>query len=168
LLHGAWGSAFTLIFIAGASDALDGFLARSFKWQSKLGAFLDPLADKLLLIVVFVTLAYKEVIPNWLAVIVVSRDFLIILGAIIYHWVTRELRMSPLLISKANTAMQICFVLALMYHLAIDPIPESTLSILKYSVAATTLISGILYVIHWSRYTIKHFSEKQHHKNGAV
>ena len=160
LLHGAWGNAFVLIFIAGISDALDGYLARNFKWQSKLGAFLDPLADKLLMTVLFVCLAYKDIIPNWLAILVVSRDFIILLGAMIYHWVTRDLRMSPLLISKANTAMQICFVLALMYHLAIDPVTDIILNILQYGVAITTLLSGILYMIHWSRYTIRHLSEK--------
>ncbi|HIP94029.1 MAG TPA: CDP-alcohol phosphatidyltransferase family protein, partial [Leucothrix sp.] len=70
LLDEAWMSAFILIFIAGISDAFDGFLARAFHWQSKLGSMLDPIADKLLLVVIFVTLAYRDIIPNWLAIIV--------------------------------------------------------------------------------------------------
>ncbi|WP_299877527.1 CDP-alcohol phosphatidyltransferase family protein [uncultured Cocleimonas sp.] len=168
LLHAEWKNALILIFVAGISDAIDGFLARNYKWQSKLGGFLDPLADKLLLTVVFVTLAYKDIIPNWLAILVISRDLIILLGAIVYHWVTRELRMTPILISKINTTMQITFVLALMYHLAINPMTEPVLNILKYGVAITTLLSGIMYVIHWSRYTIKYLSKKQHNKNGAI
>ena len=81
LHYGDWSFAFVLIFIAGLSDALDGFLARTFSWQSNLGSFLDPIADKLLLIVIFVLLADKNIIPVWLTGLVVGRDILIVLGA---------------------------------------------------------------------------------------
>ena len=160
LQNEAWLNAFVLIFIAGVSDALDGFLARAFKWQSKLGSILDPLADKLLLIVIFVSLAYKGVIPNWLAILIVVRDFVILLGAITYHYLTRELKVSPLFSSKINTAFQIIFVLALMYHLAINPLSEDLFTLLQIGVTLTTLFSGISYVICWARYTIA-FQQKR-------
>ena len=80
LYNEAWMSAFILFFIAGISDGIDGFLARAFNWKSKLGAMLDPIADKLLLTVIFITLAYKGVIPVWLAALVVVRDIVIIIG----------------------------------------------------------------------------------------
>ncbi len=162
LQNEAWLSAFILIFIAGISDALDGFLARAFNWQSQLGSILDPLADKLLLIVIFVSLAYKGIIPNWLAVLVVTRDFVILFGAIIYQWLTRELKITPLFSSKVNTAFQIIFVLALMYHLAISSLSNSLLYVLQIGVATTTLFSGFSYVICWARYTMTYLQ-----KNGT-
>ena len=153
-------SAFILFFIAGVSDGIDGFLARAFNWKSKLGAMLDPIADKLLLTVIFITLAFKGVIPVWLAVLVVLRDIIIIIGAITYHWLTRELTMSPLFSSKINTALQISYVLVLIYHLAIAPVSEKLIYALQVGVAITILISGILYVIVWSRHTINFYKNK--------
>lgn len=153
--------AFILIFIAGISDAFDGFLARAFKWQSTLGSFLDPLADKLLLGVIFISLAYKGIIPNWLVILVITRDIIILLGAGFYQWMTQELNISPLFSSKINTALQIIFVLVIMYHLAIEPLPEAITLGLQLVVAFTTLLSGFLYVKYWLRYTISHVVEKR-------
>ncbi len=158
LHHESWRVALVLIFIAGLSDALDGFLARRFHWQSRLGSFLDPIADKLLLIVIFVSLAIKELIPIWLAVIVVARDAIIVSGAGYYQWKTHKLEMSPLISSKINTAMQVIFVLGLLFHLVVAPLPDSVLSTLKIAVALTTVISGVLYVLCWSRFCKSHRS----------
>ena len=168
LLHKeAWLSAFILIFIAGISDAIDGFLARAFRWQSHLGSILDPLADKLLLIVLFVSLASKGIIPVWLAALVVGRDVIILIGAIIFQWLTRDLKMSPLFSSKVNTALQIIFVLAVMYHLAVSQLSDSLIYTLQISVALTTLFSGFLYVIYWTRYTMDFFQNKSADKTVA-
>jgi len=164
LYNEAWSSAFVLIFIAGISDAIDGFLARAFKWQSKLGSFLDPLADKLLLGVIFISLAYKGVIPVWLVVLVIARDTLILMGAGFYQWITQELTMSPLFISKINTALQIIFVLAMMYHLAIATLPQQSIFVLQIAVAVTTLLSGILYVKYWIEYTMLYFADKKNNQ----
>ena len=153
--------AFILMFVAGVSDGLDGFLARAFKWQSKLGSFLDPLADKLLLGVIFIFLAYKEIIPGWLVVLVITRDIVIMMGAGFYQWVTHDLKMSPLFSSKVNTALQIIFVLAIMYHLAFTALPETLILVLQIAVAFTTLLSGILYVKCWVQYTKRHFAENE-------
>jgi len=150
LLSEDWAHALILIFIAGISDALDGFLARAFHWQSELGSILDPIADKLLLVIIFVTLAYRGVIPNWLAFLVIARDILILSGAISYQWLTQDLKIAPLLSSKINTALQIVFVLVLMYHLAVASLPQKPLFFLQIAVVITTLYSGLKYVICWS------------------
>ncbi len=160
LYNEAWMSAFVLFFIAGVSDGIDGFLARAYNWQSKLGSMLDPIADKLLLVVIFVTLSYKGVIPVWLTALVVLRDIVIIMGAMTYHWLTRELTITPLFSSKINTALQISYVLALIYHIAVAPLSESLLSALQTGVAITILFSGISYVITWSRHTINFYKKK--------
>ena len=106
--------------IAGLSDALDGFLARRFNWMSKLGATLDPLADKLLVAAMFVVFTIQEYIPLWVAIIVLGRDFVIIAGAGVYKLLYEEVEISPTFVSKANTAMQIIMLLALM--LSLQPI----------------------------------------------
>jgi len=157
LLHQkAWMGAFWLIVIAGFSDALDGFLARAFNWQSRLGAILDPIADKALLIFIFLSLAHKGMIPVWLAAIVVFRDIIILAGAISYRWVFKEIEISPLFISKINTAVQILFVFTIMYHLAFTgssywQIPGFVVNSLQKLVALTTIMSGVAYVVIWSR-----------------
>ncbi len=165
LYNEAWMSAFILFLIAGVSDGVDGFLARAFNWQSKLGSMLDPIADKLLLVVIFISLAYKGVIPVWLAALVVLRDIVIILGAMSYHRLTRNLKMTPLFSSKVNTAFQITFVLAIIYHLAIAPLSDTLLYMLQLGVTLTTLYSGISYVIRWSRHTIKFLADQKTEKN---
>lgn len=161
-----WISAFFLILVAGLSDALDGFLARAFKWQSRLGSILDPLADKLLLVTLFVLFAYKNIIPNWLAVLVIGRDFVILFGALSYYKLKKNLDIKPLLSSKINTAVQIIFSVTLMYHLAFSELPQKLLEGLLVAVAITTLLSGFMYVICWTRYTIEHIkNNKQEQHN---
>jgi cardiolipin synthase len=167
LYHEAWMNAFILFFIAGVSDGIDGFLARAFKWQSKLGSILDPIADKLLLTVIFVTLAYKGIIPVWFAMMVVARDIIILLGAMSYHWVTRELNITPLFSSKINTGLQISYVLALIYHMAISPLSETLLQVLQVGVAISILFSGISYVVTWTRLTIEFCSRNKTEENVA-
>lgn len=159
-----WLNAFVLILIAGLSDALDGFLARVFNWQSHLGSILDPLADKALLILIFMSLAEKGMIPLWLAVLVVSRDIIILFGAIAYQWMTNRLEMSPLFTSKINTALQILFVLLIMYHLAFATIAPLYIDSLQIAVAFTTVVSGLAYIMIWLGYTKKALNNKRQNK----
>ncbi len=161
LYQEAWGSAFILIFIAGISDAFDGYLARVNNWQSRLGSILDPLADKLLLVVIFIILAYKGKLPHWLMILVVSRDIIILIGAMVYQWITKELKMTPLFSSKVNTALQILFILMIMVHLAILPLPDTLLSVMQTIVAITTFVSGVFYIICWSGYCAKYLAEQK-------
>lgn len=102
-----WALAFFIFVAAGVSDGVDGFIARRFDMRSEFGAYIDPLADKALLVSIYVTLAIGGVLPGWLAVVVVSRDAMIV-SAIILSWLMqRPVAIRPLLISKLNTAAQI-------------------------------------------------------------
>jgi cardiolipin synthase len=140
-----------IIIVAGASDGLDGFLAKHYQWQSRLGSILDPLADKLLLISSFIVLALLGHLPYWLMLLVLSRDLVIILGALAYHFFIGSLEMEPALLSKLNTLCQILLIVAII----VSQLPG--LEILRvvdwliYLVALTTVLSGIQYIWHWGR-----------------
>jgi cardiolipin synthase len=142
--------AFWLFVGAGISDAVDGFLARYLEAKSVLGAYLDPLADKALLMGVFITFGIEGYLPSWIVILVVFRDILIIGGAMLYHTLTQSLQMTPLFVSKVNTATQIIlagFVLAL---LALDVDYDMALTILIWLAALTTVLSGAVYVVRWT------------------
>ena len=146
--------ALTLIAIAGASDAVDGILARRFDWRTRFGAFADPAADKLLVVVVFAVLAIKGHVPLWLVAIVVGRDLVIISGAFAFRQLIGHVEMAPTLLSKMNTAAQIVLlVLVLVALTAIAPVAAmaaATLPAAFYVVAASGVVSGIHYVVAWS------------------
>lgn len=106
--------AFILFIIAGLSDAVDGYLAKNFGWQTELGAYLDPLADKLLIVSIFIALGVDGELPLWLVVAVVSRDILIVI-AVMLSWVLgNPVRIRPLIVSKANTVAQIGLAAAVL------------------------------------------------------
>lgn len=161
LLQERFGEALLLFFVAGVSDALDGWLAKRFGWHSRLGSILDPLADKLLLVTSFVCLAWVEIIPFWLVAMVLGRDLIIILGALAFHLLIGRYEMAPTWISKINTALQIILVLALVLSHGVYPLPGGMLAWLVYGVSVTTVLSGLDYVWTWGRkaYRIK---QKQH------
>ena len=143
--------AFVLILIAGISDGVDGFLARFFNWRSRLGAILDPLADKILLICLFVVFAMKGLLPLWLMYLVVGRDIIILLGGFIYNFFIEKIEISPLFISKINTTLQIALVLLVALKLASIQIAPWILNGMIILVTFSTLISGISYVVIWAR-----------------
>jgi len=99
--------AFVLFIVAGISDAVDGYLAKTFGWQTELGAYLDPLADKLLIVSIFLALGVDGKLPLWLVVAVVSRDILIVIAVILSWLLSNPVRIRPLIVSKANTVAQI-------------------------------------------------------------
>lgn len=143
--------AFWITVAAALSDALDGIIAKHFNCQTELGAFLDPVADKALLVCLFITLGVQSYIPLWLVYLVVFRDLLIVGGALIFHTITHSLKMEPLKISKVNTAVQLGFVVGILaiegYGLDITRIR----AILTIGVALTTVFSGVAYVYLWSQ-----------------
>jgi cardiolipin synthase (CMP-forming) len=141
--------AFWLFVAAGLSDALDGFIAKRYGARTVLGGFLDPLADKALLVSVYVTLGYEGHIQLWLVILIVFRDVLIIGGALLYQTLTQALRMEPLAISKINTAAQIGLAALLLARLGLGFEDHGATEILVHVVAATTLLSGAAYVIKW-------------------
>src|SRR5687767_5119963 len=141
LLQDRYGDALIVFAVMGASDALDGYLAKTYHWQSRLGAYLDPLADKLMLVSAYIALAWKGLIPLWLVAIVVGRDVLILSGALAYHFVVRRLEMNPSAVSKANTFVQIVLALAVILD-QIMLMPNLALDTLIWLTLITTLASG--------------------------
>jgi cardiolipin synthase len=141
-----------LVFaVAGFSDALDGYLAKRYHWTSRLGALLDPLADKLMLVSAFVTLAWLGLIPVWLVGLVILRDVVIVTGAIVYNMRIEKLEAAPSLVSKVNTFAQVLLVLAVMFSQSFRQLPSFWMDVLFYSVLFTTLWSGFDYVWTWGR-----------------
>jgi cardiolipin synthase len=150
--HKGWGLAFILFVIAGISDAVDGFIARRFDMRSEFGAYLDPFADKALLVSIYVALAVVGVLPGWLAVTVVSRDVMIV-AAIILSWLMRRpVEIKPLFISKINTTVQIAFAALVLGMLAFDVHPEQLVLPAMVLVAALTIISAGAYLGRWLRH----------------
>ena len=151
MMQSAYLAAFLLFLLAGVSDALDGYLAKRNNQTTELGAILDPLADKALLVGVYVTLGLQENLPNWLVLLVVFRDVLIIGGVIILFLVRFEVRMRPLIISKINTAAQIGLAAMVLAELGLQLEILGLVEAMIYFVGATTVISGASYMVSWSR-----------------
>ncbi|MDJ0907512.1 MAG: CDP-alcohol phosphatidyltransferase family protein [Woeseiaceae bacterium] len=150
ILSGSYREALALFVIAGFSDGLDGFLARRYGWHSRLGGLLDPLADKLLVAGMFVTLAYVGAIPLWLTLVVVGRDVTILGGATAYNLLIRPVQGEPTMIGKFNTAITLTYVFMVLCRLATGWPPEPVLIVLGAATFVTVAISGIDYVVSWS------------------
>lgn len=145
-------AAFVLFLLAGLSDAVDGFLAKRFNMASELGAYLDPLADKTLVVSIYVTLGIAGTIPRWLVILVVSRDIMIV-GAVMLSWlIGSPLKVKPLLVSKLNTAAQIAFACVVLASLGFAFNAEVVIQGLMITVAALTLLSIAAYVREWVRH----------------
>jgi len=141
--------ALLLMAIAGLTDMLDGAIARYFNQRSIVGAYMDPLADKLMLIGSVVTLYVIGEVPLFLFIAVVFRDVIIIIGAIAYEMVTHKLKMEPSLASKATTFLQIMFVLSTLAGMAWQVPGEIVQQILLWLTFAFTCLSGIQYMVVW-------------------
>jgi cardiolipin synthase len=149
---GAMWIAFVLFVVAGVSDAVDGFLAKRFGMTTELGAYLDPLADKALIVSIYISLSIIEAIPRWLVILVVSRDILIV-GGIMLSWVMGSpLKIKPLLVSKLNTVAQIMFACVVLGSLGFDIQADMLKLVLMGLVAALTLLSVAAYVAEWVRH----------------
>lgn len=148
-LMGLMKEAFWVFCIAGASDFLDGLLARLLKERTQLGAFLDPLADKALLVGTFVTLAFLGFVPLWLVILVVFRDLLIVVGTLLILLFDKELSIDPLFISKLNTAAQILLLAFLLGAAALGQSHPYISAPLIWLVGLTTFLSGASYVKLW-------------------
>ena len=154
LLTVQWQLAFAGFVVAGVSDAVDGFVARHFNQRSKLGAYLDPMADKLLLVSVFVMLGYMGELPLWLVIAAVSRDALIVCAVVLSTVMGNPVEVKPLMVSKANTAFQIILAGVVLAELAFQtdfgPV-RPTLIILS---GLLTVASAGAYLVPW----LKHMS----------
>lgn len=143
-----------LFAFAGFTDGLDGFLAKRCGWMSELGKILDPLADKILLVSVFITLAALGIVPVWLAATAVLRDVTITAGAISYNALYGYPNGRPTLISKINTGCQILYLLLAVAAKAGHWVPDTALIVLGALVFVTTVVSGIDYVVTYTRKAI--------------
>ncbi len=152
IIAGRMDAAFGVFLIAGVSDGVDGYLAKRYGWQTELGAYLDPLADKLLLVSVFVTLGLLSELPSWLVVAVVSRDLLIV-SAFLLSWVLGlPMRAQPLLVSKANTAVQILLAAVVLADLAFALGLGTVRLGLVWIAGFLTILSAAAYLRSWIRH----------------
>jgi cardiolipin synthase len=141
--------AFVLFLAAGVSDAVDGFLAKRFGMATELGAYLDPLADKTMIVSIYVALGIAQALPRWLVFLVVSRDIMIV-GAVMLAWlIDKPMTLKPLLVSKLNTVAQIALALLVLAMLALGFDAGEAAPLLMGVVAALTLLSIGFYVAAW-------------------
>ena len=144
--------AFAIFVVAGVSDAVDGFLAKRFNMASELGALLDPLADKALLVSIYVSLGIWGAVPLWIVILVASRDIMIV-SAVIVSWVfDRPIPMKPLMVSKLNTVAQVAFAALVLASLGFNFRPAPYDMILMGFVTVFTLVSVSLYLVEWVRH----------------
>jgi len=161
LLNKQFNLALALFVVAGLSDALDGYLAKKYNWSSRLGSFLDPLADKLLLVSCFAVCVVIELVPVWLFVLVVCRDLLVAFGALACHFLLEKFHGDPPFSSKLNTALQIIMLVIVFSSESLLTIPATWIEYVLYSVAATTVVSGAEYVWIWG---FKYWNMKSENK----
>ena len=151
ILDGDMLVAFWVILVAALSDAADGIIAKQFDSETVFGAFLDPIADKALLVSVYLTLGHQGYLETWLVIMVVFRDAVIVGGAILFHTVTLSLTMQPLLISKVNTFMQLILAIGVLGMEGFQVDDGVAIDIIVFIVVVTTVWSGVGYVVKWSQ-----------------
>ncbi|EFL90570.1 CDP-alcohol phosphatidyltransferase family protein [Ahrensia sp. R2A130] len=147
MLHDRMALAFALFVIAGISDAVDGALARWLKQQSEFGTMLDPIADKAMLVAVFVLLGFMGHIPSWLAILVVSRDIIIVAGVLVVFVAGRPFEIAPFWVSKANTVAQILLAALVLGLLAFELEAEGLTMLLIYATAILGVVSALAYIV---------------------
>ncbi|MEM9532442.1 MAG: CDP-alcohol phosphatidyltransferase family protein [Pseudomonadota bacterium] len=167
LVERSYGGALLVFFVAGVSDAVDGFLAKRFNWESDLGGILDPLADKLLLLSCYLVLGAQGWIPVWLLLLVLGRDLVIVAGALAFHYWIRPVTGQPLLLSKANTFLQIVLVLVVLLALAGLQVVAQWQTMLVWAVTASTVLSGVQYVVLWGVRALIEVGEDQPDRDSA-
>ena len=150
LIQGQYRKALIIFLLAGLSDLADGLVARRWHQKSPLGAYLDPLADKLLMSASFVTLSIAHIIPSWLTVVVLSRDVILALGVIIFRLADLPLNISPTRMGKWTTTLQILTILLVLVG-KIWPLPRLLFLLLFWLTGGLTVISGVHYVVRGLR-----------------
>jgi len=162
LVEANYGLALVLFVIAGVSDALDGYLAKRFGWTSRLGKVIDPLADKLLLVTVFITMAWLNLVPWWISAVAISRDVMIGLGALTFRLWFGPLKGRPTVISKLNTLFQLGYIAAVLLVAAVGVLlqdivaavgvlPQDMVDALGYIMVVTTVLSGADYLYQFTK-----------------
>jgi cardiolipin synthase len=149
LLSEEYGWALFVFAVAGASDGLDGFLAKHYGWRTRLGGILDPAADKALLISCFFVLAWQGLVPVWLVLAVILRDLVIVTGALFYHFGVEAVEAAPIPVSKLNTVLQILLVVLVIADAGPLPVPDGSTAVMVWACFATVVVSGAQYVWIW-------------------
>ena len=149
IMEGRYVLAFLLFGFAGFTDGLDGFLARHFNWRTRLGGFLDPLADKALMFGVFLALTISGLVPLWLAALVIGRDVVIMLGGLAYRYFIGGFEGDATMVSKVNTALLLLFGLAVLANAAFGVPGDGVSLALGGVVMVSTVVSGLDYVRTW-------------------
>lgn len=160
ILRAQYGVVLGLIFFAGFSDLIDGWLARRLNALSRYGAVVDPMSDKALLIGSYICLAIVGLIPQWVALVVVARDLVIVSGALAYHWLIGRYDMSPSLWGKLCTLVQVGFVLMVVIQQVAPVFPAAAFRAGLWLLLAVTLISGGNYVSVWGKRALEKFQHE--------
>lgn len=156
ILREAWLAAFLAFALAGFSDAVDGFLAKRFDLATTLGTYLDPIADKVLLVAIYISLGVDGRLSAWLVILVVSRDVLLVGGAVLQFMLDEAIEIAPSFLSKLNTLLQIVLAATVLAALAFGRTDwEGLARGLEFLVGVTTVSSGAGYLISWSRRTAR-------------
>ena len=159
IISEAYGWAFLSFVVAGISDGVDGYIARRFNLRTELGAHLDPVADKALLVSIYVTLGFLKFLPAWLVILVVTRDVMIVGAFLLSLLMGKPVKVAPLMVSKVNTAGQIILAVAVLGLLEMDRSLEPFVSIGMAVVALLTVASGAFYLAEWLRHMANGGSE---------
>ena len=166
-LSGRSIAAFVVFVLAGVSDAVDGYLAKRFDWRSELGAYLDPLADKLLIVSIFIALGVRGELPLWLVIAVVSRDILIVAAVLLAWLLDLPVRIKPLAVSKANTVAQIVLAATVLADQAFALRLDTARLVLVWITGALTLISLAAYRALYQLIRNPYLWEKTEHRGEA-
>ncbi len=151
ILQASYGWAFWAFMLAGVSDALDGYIAKRMDQASNLGSYLDPIADKVLLVGVYLTLGHKGLIDDLVVILVVFRDLMIVGGVFLLFIFRNHTKVEPILVSKFNTGAQLVLVTVVLAEAGNEfavPMLDQTLS---WLVIVTTIVSGAWYLVRWGR-----------------
>lgn len=149
LVNGNSRIAFFVFVCAGISDAVDGYLAKRFNWTTELGAYLDPLADKLLIVSIYIALGVSKELPLWLVIAVVSRDILILLAVLLSWLMDHPVRIKPLVVSKINTAAQLVLASTVLADGGFSLGLDTTRHVLVWITGALTILSLVAYLQAW-------------------
>ncbi|OGW36900.1 MAG: CDP-diacylglycerol--glycerol-3-phosphate 3-phosphatidyltransferase [Nitrospirae bacterium GWD2_57_9] len=145
MIYGYYGAALLVFLAACITDALDGLIARLLKQKTELGAFLDPMADKLLILSAFVTLVLLGKLPFWLVIIVISRDAILTMGSLVIYFMTNNLTIQPSMTGKLTTVLQLSVVTVSLVAMTYGIWDHQFLTILEWSTAVVTIASGTQY-----------------------
>ena len=149
LITGQTEMAFVIFIVAGISDAVDGYLAKTFGWKTELGSYLDPLADKLLIVSIFLALGVGGKLPLWLVIAVVSRDILIVIAIMLSWLLGNPVRIRPLIVSKANTVAQIVLAATVLADEGFGLGLQAARVVLIWLTGALTVASLAAYLHSW-------------------